>query len=52
MPASVADYVMLHELVHLEHPNHSGRFWRAVAEVCPWWRDAERWLKAHGRDLL
>lgn len=52
MPQDVADYVMLHELVHLEHPNHSTRFWRRVAAVCPWWRTAERWLKTHGRELL
>lgn len=52
MPDDVADYVMLHELVHLEHPNHSTRFWRRVAVVCPWWRTAERWLRTHGRELL
>ena len=52
MPVEVADYVMLHELVHLEHPNHSPRFWRRVAVVCPWWRSAERWLRTSGRDLL
>lgn len=52
MPADVADYVMLHELVHLEHPDHSARFWRGVAAVCPWWRAAERWLRTSGRDLL
>jgi len=52
MPEEVADYVMLHELVHLEHPNHSTRFWRRVAVVCPSWRAAERWLRSCGRDLL
>lgn len=52
MPDEVADYVMLHELVHLEHPNHSVRFWRRVAATCPGWRAAERWLRTHGRDLL
>ena len=52
MPPDVADYVMLHELVHLEHPNHSSRFWRRVAAVCPDWRAAERWLRVSGRDLL
>ncbi len=52
MPPEVADYVMLHELVHLEHQNHATRFWRRVGEVCPEWRAAERWLRSHGRDLL
>jgi predicted metal-dependent hydrolase len=52
MPPFVADYVMLHELAHLPHPNHSRRFWRAVASVCPEWQSAERWLRRHGRELL
>ena len=52
MPREVADYVMLHELVHLEHPNHSRRYWARVAEVCADWRAAERWLRTVGRDLF
>ncbi|HEY5550380.1 MAG TPA: SprT family zinc-dependent metalloprotease, partial [Opitutaceae bacterium] len=50
-PPEVADYVVLHELAHTLHMNHSTRFWRAVAELCPGWRDAERWLKANGPAL-
>ena len=52
MPAEVSDYVILHELMHLREPNHSRQFWREVAAVCDGWRDAERWLKLHGRALL
>jgi predicted metal-dependent hydrolase len=52
MPPDVRDYVLLHELMHLRHPNHSRRFWRQVASVCPGFRDAERWLRVHGRALL
>ncbi|MCC7008100.1 MAG: M48 family metallopeptidase [Acidobacteria bacterium] len=52
MPPDVADYVILHELAHRLHPNHSRRFWRAVERLCPAWRAAERWLRAHGRDLF
>ena len=52
MPKSVADYVIFHELMHVRQPNHSRRFWREVDGVCAWWRDAERWLRKHGRDLL
>ena len=52
MPSSVSDYVIFHELMHVRHPNHSRRFWREVDAVCAWWRDAERWLRKHGRELL
>ena len=52
MPPEVCDYVMLHELAHLDHPNHSRRFWKRVAEICAGWREAERWLRRHGRELL
>ena len=52
MPALVSDYILWHELMHLKHPNHSARFWRAVEGVCPTWREAERWLRRHGREIL
>ena len=52
MPALVSDYVIFHELSHVRHPNHSHRFWREVERVCDWWKDAERWLRRHGRELL
>jgi predicted metal-dependent hydrolase len=47
-PDSVRDYIIYHELMHLREMNHSDRFWQRVAEVCPGWRDAERWLKRNG----
>lgn len=52
MPPSVREYILLHELMHLRHPNHSRRFWRAVQAVCPGFRDAERWLKKRGQELF
>jgi predicted metal-dependent hydrolase len=52
MPVSVRDYVIFHELMHMRQPNHSRRFWREVSRVCAWWREAERWLRKHGRELL
>jgi hypothetical protein len=48
MPDRVRDYVILHELVHLGNEmNHSSRFWARVEEVCPWWREGERWIKGN-----
>ena len=52
MPPDVCDYVLLHELMHRRQPNHSRRFWRLVEEVCPAFREAEAWLKTHGRALF
>lgn len=46
MPASVRDYVMIHELMHLERMDHSPTFWKLVAEACPEYEAARRWLRA------
>lgn len=50
-PEFVSDYVIYHELMHLREMNHSRRFWRAVAEVCPDYKRAEAWLDEHGSAL-
>jgi predicted metal-dependent hydrolase len=52
MPPPIRDYVLLHELMHLRQQNHSRRFWRLVAAVCPAYRNAERWLRTSGRSLF
>lgn len=46
-PVFVRDYILLHELAHLKEMNHSKRFWREVARLCPEFEKAERWLKEH-----
>jgi hypothetical protein len=48
VPAFVRDYVILHELVHLDHLNHSTHFWKRLAKACPNHNAAEAWLKMHG----
>ena len=47
-PDHVRDYVIQHELMHLREMNHSARFWARVEEVCPGWREAERWIRRNG----
>jgi predicted metal-dependent hydrolase len=51
MPAWVRDYVLIHELMHLRRLDHSPKYWKLVAEACPLYRDARKWLRAHGRGL-
>ena len=50
-PEPVIDYVIIHELAHLKEMNHSKRFWKLVAEICPRWREHRRWLKEHEASL-
>jgi predicted metal-dependent hydrolase len=51
-PPYVAEYIILHELMHLKQMNHSPRFWKCVAEVCPDYPRAEAWLNTDGRHML
>jgi predicted metal-dependent hydrolase len=50
-PAFVLDYLAAHEVAHLVEMNHSARFWRVVAKVCPSVERAKSWLDTHGNDL-
>lgn len=50
-PEFVRDYLILHELAHLREMNHSRRFWREVARLCPDFATAEAWLKSHSHLL-
>ena len=46
VPPAVRDYVLLHELTHLRHLNHSARFWRELARLCPHHAEARSWLRS------
>lgn len=50
-PDMVIDYVILHELCHLKHHNHSKAFWQLVADVCPTYKEHKLWLKQNGDNL-
>lgn len=45
------EYVLVHELCHLLHADHSARYWREVEQRFPAWRAERAWLQAHGRGL-
>ncbi|MBI1176857.1 DUF45 domain-containing protein [bacterium] len=51
MPPAVSDYIILHELAHLRVMNHSRKYWRVVAQMCPDYQAAEAWVKVHGKQL-
>jgi predicted metal-dependent hydrolase len=40
----VVDYLIIHELMHVKHMNHSRRFWAAVEKHCTGWRALDREL--------
>jgi predicted metal-dependent hydrolase len=50
-PPYVLDYLAAHEVAHLVEMNHSRRFWRVVASICPDWQRAKGWLTANGNAL-
>ena len=52
LPDSVADYVIIHELCHRKHMNHSQAFWRTVERYCPEYKTCRKWLKTFGEELL
>ena len=44
-PETIIDYVVIHELAHLQQMNHSKKFWQIVAANCPEWRNRKKWLR-------
>ncbi|MCC6753601.1 MAG: M48 family metallopeptidase [Saprospiraceae bacterium] len=47
-PPQVIDYIIVHELTHLIHMDHSPKFWARVRQVMPDYERAEAWLAQHG----
>jgi len=52
MPIHVIDYIVVHELAHLFHGNHSKRFWNKVAKVLPDFRQRQAWIRHNRLDLI
>ena len=50
-PLAVLDYVVVHELAHVDHKHHGTRFWEAVAQILPDYRRSRTWIKANGHLL-
>ncbi|MBB6696799.1 M48 family metallopeptidase [Clostridium algidicarnis] len=49
-PQSI-DYVILHEMCHIVHKNHSKNFWNLVESIMPSYKEEKQWLKINGHKL-
>ncbi len=47
-PKNIIDYVIIHELTHLIHMNHSKLFWNELHKYYPDYKMARNWLKSNG----
>ena len=52
LPESVIDYVLIHELAHINVPNHSREFWKLVKKKDPNYCKNKRWLKDNGSSFI
>jgi predicted metal-dependent hydrolase len=50
-PPEILDYVVEHEVAHLDVLDHSDRFWRLLGSRVPAYREHERWLRRNGPAL-
>jgi predicted metal-dependent hydrolase len=50
-PPAVLDYVIEHEVCHLEVLDHSPRFWALLESRVPGWREPAAWLRRYGSTL-
>lgn len=50
-PLEVIDYVVVHELCHLNEMNHSRTFWARVEAILPNYKACRKWLKDNGAKL-
>ncbi len=51
-PLDVIDYVIIHELCHLRHLDHSHAFWSLVESLCPDYAKRKAWFAEHKSQLV
>ncbi|MHA7601737.1 M48 family metallopeptidase [Alicycliphilus denitrificans] len=51
-PVEVLRYLVVHELAHLRHKNHSSQFWHVVETEMPDWARHAEWLTEHGAEMV
>lgn len=50
-PLKIIDYIVVHELAHLKHKNHTDAFWNEVDKVLSDYRERKDWLKVNGAGM-
>ena len=50
-PLTIIDYIVVHELCHIHHRDHSDAFWNQVDKVLPDYRERKEWLRVRGAEL-
>lgn len=50
-PPTISEYVVVHELCHLIHGNHSKKFWNLVTPILPDYKERRKWLRLNGFNL-
>lgn len=51
-PVEIMDSVIIHELCHLKHMNHSRDFYNELYRICPNYDYYDQWLKKNGKDII
>lgn len=51
-PPDIIDYIVVHELAHLQEQNHTNRFWDIVSQYDPDYQDHAEWLKENSPKLI
>ncbi|WP_053956869.1 M48 family metallopeptidase [Inediibacterium massiliense] len=51
-PIEIIDYLVVHEMCHLIHMDHSKNFWGLVESIIPDYKKRREWLKVHGIELI
>ncbi len=52
LPPKIIDYVIVHELCHIEEHNHSKKFWEILSKFVPDYKAKKMWLKENSNPII
>ena len=50
-PLTIIDYIVVHELAHLLHKNHTAAFWNTIDKILPDYQERKEWLRVQGAGM-